>query len=206
MTYPCITLHLQENDSFSWDNDYTNVASSDLEGLLLQSRHAVTSLEAELERRQLKRGLGGLSRIDDCWIRLQKQANQIQIRGRLDDNGKKQVKIAVDILNTAQTGKSAFYREFLQDILHDCGPEFVLLCAVSLGKHRVVNLKKDDRISLLGRIKTKMQTIKVSALSAIAKDYQMPTGHAGKQANSHIDLNDMKLIIHRIFTFCISST
>lgn len=181
MMYPCITLHIQENVSFSWDNDYANVASSDLESLLLQCRHAVTSLEAELERRQLRKDVGTLSRVDDCWIRLQKQAHQIEIRGRLDDKGKTQAKIAVDILNGVLTEKSVkFYRDFLQDVLHDCGSEFVILSAVGLGKHRVVNLKKDDRISLLGRIKTKKQTIKVSALRVIAKDYQMPSGHAGK--------------------------
>ncbi|KAH8691865.1 hypothetical protein BGW36DRAFT_362896 [Talaromyces proteolyticus] len=191
MTYPCITLHIQENVSFSWENDYSNVASSDLEGLLLQSRHAVTSLEAELERRQLRRGLGGLSRVDDCWIRLQKQARQIQIRGRLDDKGKKQAKIAVGSLNGVTEKSANFYREFLQDVLHDCGSEFVILCAAALGKHRVVNLKKDDRISLLGRIKTEMQTIKVSALSVIAKDYQMPSGQAGYSRSAFLPLDEM---------------
>jgi hypothetical protein len=46
------------------------------------------------------------------------------------------------------------YKEFLYDVLNVSGPQFVLLCAVALGQARVFDLKKTDRVGLIGIIKS----------------------------------------------------
>ncbi|EEA18479.1 conserved hypothetical protein [Talaromyces marneffei ATCC 18224] len=178
MNVPHVLLYTDDHIGFSWKDDLSRLTRTQLESLLIECRHAVTALEAETDRRQLNR-TPAISTVDFCWRKLQKKAEQFQIRQRLDDNAKKQIKIAIDTLHTSDNA-SRKYREFLQDILHDitlrpCGPEFVILCATSLGKHRIAHLKEDDRVSLLDCIKTRKQMVKTAFLSKIAKDYRITT-------------------------------
>lgn len=49
-----ISLHTRGVTSFSWTDSYAGVTDEELEELLLQSRHTVTSLETELARRQTR--------------------------------------------------------------------------------------------------------------------------------------------------------
>lgn len=120
-----------------------------LENLVKQSRLAVTSLESELEQRHLrqpreKRG------IHDCIQRLHTLTKKVKVRRRLDEKTAQHVDAAVVVLKNDQKVRSGkVYQEFLHDVLRLCGPELVLLCAGGLGKHKIANLKSEDRTYLL---------------------------------------------------------
>ncbi|KAL5338251.1 hypothetical protein BJX70DRAFT_215762 [Aspergillus crustosus] len=54
MEYPHVRLHTAKNSALAWDDDYSKLETTDLEYLLQQCRHSVTSLEAELTRRNIR--------------------------------------------------------------------------------------------------------------------------------------------------------
>lgn len=171
---PHISLHTEENANFFWTDDYTEVTNEKLKVLLLQCRHASIELEIELERRRFRKASNKRDEIDECLERLHKLADQIKIRERLNDRVVKHAKTAVEILKTKQTTRSLkIYQEFLHNVLRQCDSELVLLCAVSLEKHKIANLKTKDRVRLLNCINKNKLTLNVSELSVLVRNYRI---------------------------------
>jgi len=174
MELPCITLHTEDRDGFLNRDGYQGVTDSELETLLQQSREAVLSLEAEIEKRQ------NISRdpplgIKESCEKLQKTASSVRILGRLDVRDDKLVKSAVEIMTTTQTIRgSKVYQVFLQDILRHCGSALTLLCAASFGKQRIIALNGQDRTALVHYVKCNKTSLSSPALDCLAGEYAIP--------------------------------
>lgn len=171
--YPSIKFHINETVSFNPQDGCTNLAKEVLEALLLESRQAVNAIETELQRQNQKSALK--PKVDDCRQRLQQTAKEITVRKRLGARAAAQAEALHDLLTTKHSDRNLrVYQEFLCDVIQQCGPEIALLCAVGIGKHKVANLKDDDRVDLLELLKNEQKTLGVEELRMLARDYHIP--------------------------------
>ena len=143
MASPGIAFYTKDREKFHWTEGYGSVTDIELEVLVQQGRTAVLSLEAELEKRQLQKSTHQPGEVDACDKKLHDCARAFEILGRLDDRASKHVDIAVNVMKSSQSVRAfKLHQQFLYDVLWHCGPGLVLLCAASLGKQRVANLRK----------------------------------------------------------------
>jgi hypothetical protein len=172
---PCIILRTKDEDYSVNCDDYSAVIDAELETLLQQSRDAVTSLQAELERRQ-KISHDPPDAIKRCCEKLRKTARNIRILGRLEAREERLTKAAVEIMTKVQTIRSSkIYQAFLFDIQRHCGLGQVLLCASSLGKQKVIDLNGQDRTALVHYVKGDKASLFSSSLDSLAKEYKIPS-------------------------------
>lgn len=170
MSYPSIRFHTGEDTSFGWRDSCTVLSTEILQDLLLESRLVVASIETELRRRNGEPHQN--SKLDVCRQNLQKTANEIRVRKRLSDKGVEQAK-SLHGLFTGQPSDRSWkaYREFLEDVAQQCDPESALLCHIGLGKHRVTNLKREDRVNLLQILKDEHGSLSSEELKRLAESY-----------------------------------
>lgn len=170
MKYPSVILQSSENVSCCWTDGCSNLTTETLKALLLESRLATSSIEAELQRR------GHITlpkaRVDACMQNLRKVAKLVSTRERLDD---KDILIANDLprlMTVAPPDRNLkVYQEFLSDVQTQCGPECTLLCAISLKKHKVSNLTVEERVSLLALLKKEKENFYSETLTSLAINY-----------------------------------
>ncbi|MCJ1405931.1 hypothetical protein MMC11_009165 [Xylographa trunciseda] len=178
MEDPSITLHAKERPSFVWSDGFDGVTDVELKVLLQLSRDTLNSIEAEFESRLISKSSRQAGQIDAYSDRLREGANKIEIQERLDEKAAEHVKAAVKVLTTPQTVRAFMvYRTFLNDVLCQCGPELVLLCAACLGKAKVAALKEGDRISLLDLVKRKKSSYTSPILGRLATEYGIRSLH-----------------------------
>lgn len=170
MKYPSVILQSSENVSFCWTDGCSNLPTETLKALFLESRLATSSIEAELQRR----GHVPLpkARVDACMQNIRKVAKLVSTRERLDD---KDILIANDLprlMTVAPLDRNLkVYQEFLSDVQTQCGPECTLLCAISLKKHKVSNLRVEERVSLLALLKKEKENFYSETLTSLAINY-----------------------------------
>lgn len=170
MKYPSVILQPSEHVSFCWRDGCSNIPTETLKALFLESRLATSSIEAELQRR----GSHNLTkvRVDTCMQSIRQVADSISIRERLDD---KAIPIAHDLRRlmtvVPQERNLKVYQDFLNEVKTQCGPECTLLCAISLGKHKISNLRADEKVSLLALLKQEKTALYSKILSSLALDY-----------------------------------
>jgi hypothetical protein len=116
---------------------------------------------------------GGLK---GCRKRLQRDAETIELLGRLYGHGATLVDAATCTLTTEHTSReSIVYQSFLQDILRHAGPGFVVLCAASLGKRRVIQLNAQDRVDLIRHIRDNKAELHSTILDSLAIQHNVPS-------------------------------
>ncbi|QSS66014.1 hypothetical protein I7I51_06865 [Histoplasma capsulatum] len=130
------------------------------------------SLEQKAQRFQVPTGIR-----EPC-ERLQAHAKTLHAIRRLEPRAANLLSAAVKIMTTEQT-ISAFkkYYSFLYDILRTCGQSgqgLVVLCAVSLGKNRVVSLSEEKRTMLVNWIAENQGSLYSPALSTLAAEFSVP--------------------------------
>ncbi|KAF7590256.1 hypothetical protein BBP40_003094 [Aspergillus hancockii] len=173
MNYPCIRFYTNEHTSFYWKDGWTNLTEESLETLLFEGRLAIASMEAELQRRRQR--LVRKPKIEDCHQRLQKTAKKIMVRKRLDDTAAAQASTLRNLLAAKQSDrKLRLYQEFLCDVIRECGRGIALLCALALGKHRVSNMKEEERLDLLELLRSEHERLGIDELEKLAKGYRLP--------------------------------
>ncbi|KAI3017331.1 hypothetical protein CBS147347_10327 [Aspergillus niger] len=173
MSYPSIRFHTGEDTSFGWRESCTILSTEVLETLLLEGRLVVTSIETELRRRNREPHQN--SKLDVCRQNLQKTANEIRVRKRLSERGVEQAKSLHGLFTGEQSDRSwKAYREFLEDVAQQCDPETALLCHIGLGKHRVTNLKIEERVNLLQILKDEHCGLSSDELKRLAEYYHVP--------------------------------
>jgi hypothetical protein len=139
----------------------------------------------EHDERPLKRFRAKPDGAKECYEKVFKAAQTVRILERVTDRGAKHVDTAVEILTTAQsTRESRVYQTFLSDILRQLGPGFVVLCAATLGKQRIVQLNELDRAGLVSRVKENNAILYCPALKSLAEDFLVPS-HNGLQEMFH---------------------
>ena len=111
-----------------------------------------------------------------CRKRLQRDAETIELLGRLYGHGASLVNAAATTLTTEHTSReSIVYQSFLQDILRHAGPGFVVLCAASLGKRRVIQLNAQDRADLIRHIRDNKAELHSTVLDSLAVQHNVPS-------------------------------
>ncbi|EDP50769.1 hypothetical protein AFUB_071100 [Aspergillus fumigatus A1163] len=172
MSYPSIRFHTGKDVSFGWRESCTALSAEMLQALLLESRLIVTTIETELRRRNQEPHQN--SKLDICRRNLQKTANAIRVRKRLGERGVEQAKSLHGLFTGEQSDRFLkTYREFLEDVARQCGPESALLCHIGLGKHRVTNLKSEDRVNLLQILKDEYRSLSSDELKCLAESYHV---------------------------------
>ena len=158
------------------DLEYGRLSDSELEALAQQTRDAVTLFDVELEKRHGAMSTTPPNLIIDCEKKLQASLQNFKILGRLDARATKSVELAVSILTNEQTVRgSKVYQEFLHDITRHCNRGLALLCAASFGKHKIVGMNAQSRISLVYHLKSKKALLCSPTLDTFTNQYNLPT-------------------------------
>lgn len=171
MEFPCILFQTSENTRLALGDELSTVATQILEKLYEENRRATSLIEDELRKRESVSV--PTSRVDKCLLRLRKDADLIKKRGRLDE---KSLDTATGLLSlmTADNHKdrnSKVSQQFLTDVLVHCGPECTFLCAISLGKHKIANIREEERASLLQLLKLEKVSLSIEPFTSFAKTY-----------------------------------
>ncbi|EEH39487.1 hypothetical protein PAAG_08756 [Paracoccidioides lutzii Pb01] len=130
------------------------------------------SLEKETQHLQVTTG------IREPRERLQEHAKKLRTLQRLEPRAANLLSAAVRIMTTEQTVRAfKIYRSFLHDVLRTCGQfgqGLVVLCAVGLGKHRVVALSEEKRMMLVHWVANNTNSLYFPALSSMATQFSVP--------------------------------
>jgi diphthamide synthase subunit DPH2 len=168
MSYPHVTLIIDEGVSVDWDGNYSEIENPHLECLLQQCRNSLALLEAEIARRK---GFVKTMKVDQCFQRMQKLKAQALV-GRLNAQATENIQIAIHVLVTTQTtNKLQVYQKFLFDILRLHGRQFFFVTVASLGKHKLSNMNEDERVELLAR---GPKELNLTELHEIVKEFKIP--------------------------------
>ncbi|KAL9125675.1 MAG: hypothetical protein Q9217_005159 [Psora testacea] len=159
------------------DTNCQGLSEAELNELLVKCRSITVKLESELNKRQGAIVAGRSDHIEKYKVKIQTDAENLKILRRLGKREVKKVEGAIVVLNAEQGGRdSRVYKEFLEDIIRNCGSGLALLCAASLGKENVVNMNMPARTSILAHVKRNLTSLNSPALDALAAQYKIPTG------------------------------
>jgi hypothetical protein len=126
-------------------------------------------------RRRNPRGVVGSN---EAFVAIVDAARVIQIRNCLTPSEQNRVHWAAATLDVPQQSKKRQqYRMFLHDVCTGCGPHGVLLCAVGLGQHKIITMRKMDRAALVAKlVETKNQPpIESLIIQGLASDHGIST-------------------------------
>ncbi|QSS66999.1 hypothetical protein I7I51_03211 [Histoplasma capsulatum] len=130
------------------------------------------SLEKETQHPQVTTGIR-----EPC-ERLQERAKKLRTLQRLEPRAANLLSAAVKIMTTEQIVRAfKIYHSFLHDVLRACGQfgqGLVVLCAVGLGKHRVVALSEEKRTMLVHWVANNTNFLYFPALSSMATEFSVP--------------------------------
>lgn len=171
MDPPRLLMETDNKSTFCYQDGYQEVTAEDLQVLLRIARETVLSLEEELARRKLLAWDALPSAVKPCVEKLQTSMNKIRVVQRLDAPDTLLVAAANTLRSDSTNRRERIYRQFLIDLREQCGGGLVVLCSSSLGKRRVVELKNPDRLSLLGYLKSNLNSFKDPTLDALAVTY-----------------------------------
>ncbi|OJJ42058.1 hypothetical protein ASPZODRAFT_137517 [Penicilliopsis zonata CBS 506.65] len=89
----------------------------------------------------------------EAWERLERVAHRLRTTGRLGTRDSKQASAAFSLLNhPSESTSHDKYRQFLDLVLQNCGPQAVRLCAVALGQNNVRDMKMAHRRELISKL------------------------------------------------------
>ena len=115
--------------------------------------------------------------VNDWEKRFQSCLRYIKSHGRLDKKAARCVELAVSILSNELTGRrEKDYRDFLNDVLRQCGPGLALLCAASFGKYNIAEMNKQNRTNLIDYVKSKQAAFGCPQLDSMVIQYGVPPG------------------------------
>ena len=119
---------------------------------------------------------------EEAWDRIVEASENLEVLGRLSDAEAQRSSEAVDTLKMVQpSGKPKRYKEFLYDVLFNSSPQYVLLCAVALGQVKVIDMKTNDRVGLIRKIKVNKDNVDInhSTIGSLANNYLIPSSVSG---------------------------
>lgn len=112
-------------------------------------------------------------------------ANNVKFVRHLSEAEKRRVDEAVEILISVQTtSKRKKYRIFLYSLLAKKLPHLVFLSALALGQTRVVDMKKGERMRLMGLMEENHQLCD-TVFRSLAIDYKVPQSIDGMLFQSY---------------------
>lgn len=180
---PSVELRTKTEGYFTYHNGFTGVTNSDLELLLQLSRETTASLEAELKIRSTGPGLSGA--VVEYEKKLRSSTTNLQILRRLENKSLQLVKNAVAILHMQPEDRNTkIYQAFLGDVIRLCGPQLMVLCAATLGKHNVASLNGEQRLQLLQWLQNNKRILESPFLGNLAAEFKIPDATGGLSVHS----------------------
>lgn len=154
--------------------DCVRMSMVGLDAWLQQRREDILTGEKEMMRRQYGTDIDQSPEVDDCCVLLLKTNDRLCIVSRVEGKKLKQVETAIAVLTNVQSHRSfSMYQSFLLDVLRYCGEVIVLLCALGLGKKRILDLGLHGRASLVSWLRA-TQLLNRTILDPMAQDLEMP--------------------------------
>ena len=120
--------------------------------------------------------------IRELWDKIINIGEDLKILQSLSDAHLRSVTKAVKILKTMYTSsKRQKYQLFLCNVLRKCGSHSVLVCAITLGQVKMVNMKNCNHVGLLHKFKNNRDNASIShpTLQLFAARYQVPSSVDG---------------------------
>ncbi|KAH8765912.1 hypothetical protein F5883DRAFT_522389 [Diaporthe sp. PMI_573] len=113
---------------------------------------------------------------EEAFASILQAGRDLRIRGGLTAGKQNMAREAAVVLNTPQSTRARQgYRVFLYDIYEKCGPHGVLLCAIQLGQHRSMTMRKrtrEDFVSVM-ELNKENAIIKCPEIESCAREYGM---------------------------------
>lgn len=110
----------------------------------------------------------------EAFTSILQEARDLRIRGDLTPGKQNKAREAAAVLSTPQSTRvRQGYRVFLCDIFEKCGPHGVLLCAIRLGQHRSMTMRKSSREGLVSMMELNKDNaiIRCSEILSCAREY-----------------------------------
>ena len=186
-----ITFSASKNPKFTWTDSFESVKNDELEGLIVECRSALHSLEAELSGRKSPQ-------VDENLVvyyeKLQEKAREIDRFGELSSKERlplDEARLVIEELkdrkvDVSQTQKDQIprdqirkdqtrredmiYRQFLWLILRVAGPAYVLLIICSLGRRKVHRLNSSQSARLIKYVAQHRDSLFCTVLENEAKE------------------------------------
>ena len=131
------------------------------------------SLEEEFSRRQELPANPTSVEVKSCIEKLRNGMTTLEVTERLEDHTHL-VSAAAEILRRETTNRrDRIYKQFLEDILIQCGHAPVILCSWKIGKRRIAELKHSERIELLDYLKKNLHSFEHHVLHTIATKHKI---------------------------------
>lgn len=170
MEYPRILFQLSDNESFVPHAGFSNIATDSLERLFEESRRATSLIEDELRKRDSNLRPG--KRVSQILLKLRKDADLIKLRGRLDRRSNACAADLLHLMTTPPPDRNVrVFQEFLTDVLQQCSPQCTFLSGIIIGKHKIANLRDEERALLLRLLKIEKDSLSVEPFSSLASQY-----------------------------------
>lgn len=113
--------------------------------------------------------------VSEATEKLLSTANKLVTKGKLSDGQANRVAMAATTLATEQpTERGKRYKTFLRDMLSECGPAALLVCAAGLGQVRAATLRASERGDLRQNIMANAGIIIHPTILAIATANNIP--------------------------------
>ena len=170
MEYPHVLYQMSENESFALQTGFSSITTERLETLFEESRRATSLIEDELRKRNSI--LVPTFRVNQILLKLRKDADLIKVHGRLDKNSNKCATALIPLMSTTHSDRSSrVFQEFLTDVLEQWSPQCAFLCGISIGKHKVASLRKEEKASLLKLLGIEKPSLSIEPFTSLANDY-----------------------------------
>jgi hypothetical protein len=164
MGMPSVILSSSVRGHFAYEEGYDGVFIEELHELLQLGRQIVLSIEVELKKRGSLTTLTPAVKV--CIERIKANMASLKTLRRLHDTAGL-APLAADTLKNVgvrEGRRERIYKQFLQDLQKQCGAGMVILCSSSLGKRRIVDLNRMDRMALLGYLKSNLKAFESTIL------------------------------------------
>ncbi|KAE8404949.1 hypothetical protein BDV37DRAFT_282192 [Aspergillus pseudonomiae] len=171
-TPPTLLFKATSGGTFSYPDGYDNVSNQDLVDLYRLTQKALLSLETEIDKRSITVGIG----VEKAIRRVKEIYKEVRITKRIPDRAERLVHNAISaVTDPVFTEPGARrYQIFFTDILSLKNHGIFVLCAASLGKEKVRNMKKEDRMEFLDYLGNNFSTFNSSALDDLATKFDIP--------------------------------
>ncbi|PYI03594.1 hypothetical protein BO78DRAFT_194054 [Aspergillus sclerotiicarbonarius CBS 121057] len=172
MELASLLFDTSSNGTFSCRDGYDNVSDQDLVALYRLTHKALISLETEVEKRSVIVGTDAAKAIK----KIRDNFRMIKVTKRVEDTARPLVQNAIGaVTGPAFTNPgSRRYQLFFIDILRLRKRGVFVLCAASLGKEKVRNMKMDERVEFLDFLEKNISTFESDVLDNLATVFGVP--------------------------------
>lgn len=176
MEPPSLFFQTDSNGTFSFRDGYDCVSDHHLVALYMLIHEALLSLETEIEERPIMVNINAQKAL----TKIHKNFKLVKSKGMINKKVEPLIKNAIKAVSS-RPFKNRGYRRYQDFFLEICRLEnrgLFALCAASLGKDKLRNMKKADRDSLLHYFGKNISTFECDKLEQYAATNEVPELHS----------------------------